>query len=346
MRLFKLVAVGPLWRGSNAGGLFRALSRLGCQMEVVDEFYHISLQTKDKKLKILERIIRPLQAEEYNKEIRKRVDLLKPDVLFVYKGTFVKAETLIYAKNKGCKLMMFFPDVSTKAHGGYLPQAIPHYQLICTTKTFGITDLREQYHFTNAHFVPHGFDPEIHRPLPISDVDKRNFSCDVSFIGTWSPKKEAWLSQLKAGIPNVNLKIWGSQWFKATSEGIKDCIGGTEVLGDVYAIALQCSKINLGILSEQRIGSSSGDRITSRTFHIPGCAAFMLHERNEESLQYFKEGECGFFDGPEDLITQTKRYLADDGLRDKVRLAGYQRALADHSLDSRAKTVLSFMETL
>jgi hypothetical protein len=84
MRLFKLVAVGPLWRGSNAGGLFRALSRLGCQMEVVDEFYHISLQTKDKKLKILERIIRPLQAEEYNREIRKRVDLLKPDILFVY----------------------------------------------------------------------------------------------------------------------------------------------------------------------------------------------------------------------------------------------------------------------
>ncbi|NDC41823.1 MAG: glycosyltransferase family 1 protein [Chitinophagia bacterium] len=151
------------------------------------------------------------------------------------------------------------------------------------------------------------------------------------------------MAMLKEALPEADLKIWGAQWFKATTESIKPAIQGTEVLGDVYAIALQCSKINLGILSEQRVGSSSGDLITSRTFHIPGCSAFMLHERNEESLLYFTEEESGFFEGPEDMIAQTRRYLADNALRDRIRLAGYQRAMADHSLDSRAKQVLALL---
>jgi spore maturation protein CgeB len=347
MENFKIVAVGPLWRGSNAGGLFRALSRLGCLIEVVDEFYHISLQTKDLKLKVLERLLWPLQIKEYNKVICNKVNLFKPQVLFVYKGAFVTPETLQYAKKAGCRLVMFFPDVSTKAHGSYLPKAIPNYELIFTTKTFQIKDLRELYGVTEVHFVPHGFDPEIHRPLPLSQEDRRPFECDMSFIGTWSPKKEKWLSELHAALPQYSLKIWGEQWFKAETPNIKECIQGTAVLGDLYSVALQCSKINLGILSEQRIGSSSGDLITSRTFHITGASGFMLHERNAESLLYYKEEEeSGFFEGPEEMIAQAKRFLENPELRERVRLGGYHRALADHSLDSRARQVLGTMSTV
>lgn len=343
----RLLTVGPLWRGSNAGGLFRALSRKGCLIEVVDEFYYISLQTKNKKTKILERLIRPLQVDEYNNIIVKKINVFRPDVLFVYKGAFVRPSTVEHARRQKCKLVMFFPDVSTKAHGSYLPQTIPLYELIFTTKTFGIKDMKEQYGVQNAHFIPHGYDPEIHRPLPISDKERNFYGCDVSFIGTWSPKKEKWLTMLKEGLPDANVKIWGEQWHKATSEALKPAIQGGEVLGDLYSLALQCSSINLGILSEQRTGSSSGDLITSRTFHIPGAAGFMLHERNSESLSCFKEDEeSGFFEGPEEMIEKTKYFLAQPALRDKIRIAGHNRALRDHSLDARADVVIKHIETL
>ena len=68
-----ILAIGPLWRGSNAGGLFRALSREGCLIEIVDEFYYISLQTKKKFTKVLERVIRPLQTDEFNTAIKKKI---------------------------------------------------------------------------------------------------------------------------------------------------------------------------------------------------------------------------------------------------------------------------------
>jgi len=337
----RIVAVGPLWRGSNAGGLFRALSRRGCLIEVVDEFYSISLQTHETFTKLCERIIRPLQVKTYNNIIKEKIKIFHPDILFVYKGVFVLLETLKFAKERGCKLVMFYPDVSMTAHGGNIPKCIPLYDLIFTTKTFGITDMESTFGVKNTKFIPHGFDPEIHRPLMINNIDKENFGCDASFIGTWSPKKEEWLTILKEQCPDIDLKIWGNQWHKAHSSVIGSSIQGQPVVGDLYSLAIQSSKINLGILSEKVSGASSGDLITSRTFHITGASGFLLHERNEESVLYYKEDvEAGFFSGPDEMVAKVKWFLDNPIDRERIRLAGYERAQKDHSLDNRAQTII------
>jgi spore maturation protein CgeB len=343
----RILALGPLWRGSNAGGLFRALSREGCFIEVIDEFYFISLQTKTKSTKILERFIRPLQETEYNNAVKKKAAIFKPDILLVYKGVFIRPETISFIKKQNCKAVLFYPDVSMTAHGRNIPGSIPLYDLIFTTKTFGIRDMENAYGVKNAVFIPHGFDPDIHRKLNISNEEYSIFGCDASFIGTWSPKKEAWLAHLMEQLPDLNLKIWGDQWNKATAPAIKTSIQGRSIVGDLYALAIQCSKINLGILSEKVTGASSGDLITSRTFHIPGASGFLLHERNEESVLYFTEDhDAAFFDGPDELAKKVAEYLADDDRREKVCTAGHARALAEHSLDARARIILKELNTV
>ena len=343
----RVLAIGPLWRGSNAGGLFRALSRKGCLIEVIDEFYFVSLQTKKKSTKVLERIIRPLQEDEFNNAIINRIETFRPDYIFVYKGVFVRPGTLDYARKNDCRLVLFYPDVSMTVHGANIPKSIPLYDLVFTTKTFGIADMQTKYGVKKAIFIPHGFDPEIHRPLKAEKGENEIFGCDASFIGTWSAKKEKWLAHLKENIPELDLKIWGDQWNKTTADSLKTSIQGKPVVGDLYALAIQCSKINLGILSEQVSGASSGDLITSRTFHIPGASGFMLHERNEESVLYYVENEeAGFFDGPEELVAKVKYFLSNDAEREKIRVAGHIRAMADHSLDARAGIIINHLKLL
>jgi glycosyltransferase involved in cell wall biosynthesis len=333
----RILCIGPLWRGSNAGGLFKAISRQGCIIDIVDEFYYLSFHSSGIVTKVIQKCIRGLQAKEFNNAIQSSIEVFRPDILFVYKGTFVFPSTLDFGKRKGCKLALFYPDVSMTSHSKYLRANIPSYDIVFTTKTFGIKDLQYAFNVNCAHFIPHGFDPDIHRRLDISEKDKKFFACDVSFIGTYSPKKEKYLSFLKQQCPNVDLKIWGEQWYKATAPELEGCIQNTGVMGDLYAIAIQCSKINLGILSEQVKGSSSGDLITSRTFHIPGSSGFLLHEKNEESVLYFREDEeAGFFTDEQDLVLQVRTYLADDALRARIQQAGYNRALKEHSLDARA----------
>jgi glycosyltransferase involved in cell wall biosynthesis len=343
----RVLGMGPLWRGSNAGGLFRALSRQGCLIEVIDEFYYISMKTLNIITKTGERLLRPRQIEEYNNAIKNKISVFRPDIVLVYKGVFVKPATLQFARNHNCRLVLFYPDVSLTNHGTNIPGSIPLYDLIFTTKTFGITDMQTMFGVKKASFIPHGFDPEIHRKLEISAGESAIFGCDVSFIGTWSLKKEKWLAYLIENIPGLNIKIWGDQWEKTVSTSLKTAIQGRSIVGDLYAIAIQCSKINLGILSEKVTGASSGDLITSRTFHIPGASGFMLHERNEESVLYFRENEeAAFFDGPEELVVKVKEMLGNDTLREKIRLAGYKRAVAEDSLDQRAMTIIEQLKTL
>ncbi|MCB9294275.1 MAG: glycosyltransferase [Lewinellaceae bacterium] len=344
----KILCIGPLWRGSNAGGLFKAFGRQGCLIEVVDEFYYLSLQQEQSlPLKICTKILRPWQIQSFNLAILSKFSLVKPDILLVYKGAFIKSTTLIRIKQRGAKLVNFYPDVSMFSHGKLLPQTMPLFDLVFTTKTFGKEDLRNAFGVENSVFIPHGFDPEIHRLIPGFNDLKQKYVCDVSFIGTWSPKKEALLAKLKTSLPGIELKIWGNQWHKSKEENLKKSIQHNEVLGDLYALAIQSSTINLGILSERVRGASSGDRITSRTFHIPGSGGFLLHERNAESVQYYQENkEAAFFETPEELADKVQYYLNNPEKREAIRLAGYKRALADHSLDSRAKTVLAHLHNL
>ena len=59
-----------------------------------------------------------------------------------------------------------------------------------------------------------------------------------------------------------------------------------------------------------RKGASSGDLITARTFHIPACGGFMLHERTAEVREFFDEGrECAMFEGAAEMVAKVGYYL-------------------------------------
>ncbi|MFN3998543.1 glycosyltransferase [Algoriphagus sp.] len=334
-----------MWRGSNAGGLFKALSRSGALIEVVDEFYFIPLSASSFLIKSISKILRPLYFVDFNRQIIQAFDRFLPDFVLVYKGAFVFPSTLDFFKSKGVKIINFYPDVSFHTHGTLLQKTLPKYDKIFTTKSFGAKDYQEQLGLKDVVFVPHGFDPEVHKSIEKEFIPSDYF-CDVSFIGTYSPKKQKILEAITQRFPSINLKIWGTQWEKCTTRILYRHIQPSGVFGDLYAAAIGASKINLGILSEQVKGASSGDLITSRTFHIPASKGFLLHEKNEESILYFKENvEAGFYESIPDLLDKIEYFLNNETERLQIAAAGYQRSLKEHSLDQRAQTVISHINS-
>src|SRR6478609_8824538 len=306
----KILCIGPQWRGSNAGGLFRALSRTGNLISVVDENYFINLSNATFFVKLIDRVFRSWHIKEFNNAILREAKAFNPEVVLVYKGAFVLPQTIMQLKSKGYKVVNFYPDVSFHTHGSLLVETLPLYEYVFTTKTFGIKDMREQLGIVNSSFIPHGFDPDIHKPIHVENINHSYFSCDVSFIGGWSEKKEALLSALKRALPEVNLKIWGGRWANCQDPVLKSSIQNCSILGDLYALGILSSKINLGLLHEQVTGASSGDQITSRTFHIPGAGGFMLHERTSELAEYFEEGkEIECFGDADEMIHKVRHYL-------------------------------------
>lgn len=325
-----------------------ALRRRGHSIQVIDEHQFSGATWRSTPARLLRRLLRPILARELYLEARRLADAFRPQGLFVFKGSLVHPDVVRFYKEGGIPTVNFYPDVSFLVHGHYIPRALPLYDHVFTTKSWGIADMQAQLGVKSISFLEHGFDPEIHRPLPLDEEDRARYGCDVAFIGSWSPKKEQLLGALRRALPGASMKIWGSFWDNAQIPELLSSIQGGHVIGDEYTKALLGAKICLAVLSEGRKGASSGDLITSRTFNIPACGPFMLHERNEESLRYFKEGEeAAFFDGPEELVQQVDCYLRQPNDRETVARRGRERCLnSGYSLDDRMRKVVEVFHDL
>ncbi len=336
----RILFIGPQWHGGDSVGLARAFRRLGHIVQTVDPDVFFP-SGKSFPLKVVRKCFRPLFRKEFNNKILNEAKYFQPQLCIVPKGEQVEPQTLLVLKSHGIFLILFYPDVSYFVHGARIPKCLPLYHHIFTTKSFGIADLRDKMNITSVEFLPHGFDPDIHRPLLLDNNYLELMESDASFIGTWSPKKEMFMVKVAEILPQIKLRIWGNQWEKSTQSVIKSYTEGTGIVGDVYPLAIQCSKINIVILSEIRFGASSGDKITAKTFQIPASGGFMLHERTEEVLEFFREGEeIACFGSPEELADKIRYYLEHEEERELIRLAGHRRCIAENNLEKRAKIII------
>jgi hypothetical protein len=339
----RILAVSALWQGANDYAFVRAFRRMGHSVRVVSEKEYLPAW-QNRLLRLVRRVMNDRIVEEYNRALLHEARMLQPDLLFVFKGALVKGGTLRAIREAGTICIQFYPDVSFRTHGLHLPGALPEYDWIFSTKSFGLKDMADQLSVTNSSFLPHAFDPETHVPVACPAMDAGRYACDLSFVGNHSPKKQKILEGLKRAMPDLDLKLWGPAGWSV----MPDLYQGHPVLGIEYAKAIRLSRINLGLLSEQREGASSGDLITARTFEICGAGGFMMHERTAEAEQFFEDGkECVMFSDHDEMVDRIRHYLAHDEERRAIAWAGRQRSLdSGYSTDDRARAVIAKYQEL
>jgi len=118
-------------------------------------------------------------------------------------------------------------------------------------------------------------------------------------------------------------------------------LGGT--LSDIEMVKLYSrSKINLGFSS---CGDThkTGERILQvrlRDFEVPMSGGFYMVEYMAELEEFFDIGkEVVCYEGPEDLAEKITYFLQHDNEREKIRKAGYERCLRDHTWHKRFEMV-------
>ena len=296
--------------------------------------------------KALRRLLWFRLVEEFNNHILREAVVFRPDIFIAFKGTYIYAETLRSLRQGGIALYNYFPDTSAFTYGKWIPQSLPEYDCIFYTKPFWYSDVTKQIPLKAGAFLPHGYDPQLHRPMPLDERDISEYRCDVSFIATHTKYKETHVANLMTLRPDLNLCIWGDGWTaRCGSPDLHRCIKGIPLLGDRFSKGIQAARINLAIMTGPRKGASSGDLTTSRTYAIPASGGFMLHERNSEVLTLYKEGEeIECFDSAEELAEKIDFYLAHPQAREQIARAGYARCVTAYSYDNRMSELLRWHE--
>lgn len=339
--MLRILLTGTNWYGSNARSCADSLRRLGCDVLDIDEetFFPAGNALS---ARVARRLLMPWMAREFNIAILNAAKTFAYDFFLSMKGTHIERSTLRSLARNGQPLYNFFPDTSAFQWGRRLPEALPEYSCVFFTKAFWLHDVTARISLRSAFFLPHGYDPILHRVFSLQRHDDSEYGCDVSFIGTYTSHKESILAELLRLRPHLNLSIWGDRWTrKSTAPELRNSIKGFPLLGERYSRAIQVAKINLAIMSGVMPGASSGDLTTSRTYTIPASGGFMLHERNDEVLSLYEEGaEIECFDCAEELANKIDYYLAHPEERAKIAHAGHIRCVPAYSYDRRMADLL------
>jgi spore maturation protein CgeB len=287
-----------------------------------------------------------------NRDLIAAVAGFTPDMVFVYRGTHIVADTLkrIKQQHPGVTLVGYNND-DPFAKGHYYSlwrhflKAVPSYDLMLAYRHHNLDDFL-RIGAKRVGLLRSWYFPERNHPVKLSDEDKINYECDVVFIGHYEPddRKQYLEEVVRRGF---KLRVFGPgyEWDSKlrNSSELLHLVPVRLVWGEEYNKALCGAKVALCFLSKL-----NRDTYTRRCFEIPATGTLMLSERTDDLTGLYKEGkEADFFRSKEELIEKLTLYLGDEQLRQAVAFNGYRRVVRDgHDVVSRMKQILEHVEKI
>jgi glycosyltransferase involved in cell wall biosynthesis len=265
---------------------------------------------------------------------------LQPDVVFVWRGTMIRRNTLERIRARTGALLVSYnnDDPFSWRHANiaayhrvmwrHYIRAIPDYDIHFVFRHLNVQELRDagarEVHVLKPYYIP-----SLHRPLTLTPAEEARYRSQAVFVGHYEPDGREHLvrSLMDAGVA---VKVFGSPAWSRHLPGNPPVV---PLDGLDYARALNAADIGLCFLSRL-----NRDSYTIRCFEIPACETVLLSTRTTDLQNMFREDvEAVYFSTPEELVVKARWLLADDERRQAIARAGRARLLRDgHSVDDRA----------
>ena len=343
-------------------GMLKALQALGW---VVEKFSWQNYIPESIWGKVQERYIFGSVIKRINEALIEECNSLKPDVVFIYKGIYFWPQTITqlkdytrlvvsyhpdnpfgnynadYAKRYRIKENMLLNKIVTYEKSLYLPRrvdnfikAIPSYDINFVPRVENIGEYKNvgarEVYLLRRYYIP-----ELHRPMELTEDDKKRFESDVIFIGHFEPDQRTECLEALLDV-GVRVRLFGGGWNRSLSRELRKAFGTSirPLYGEEYVKALCASKIALCFLSKL-----NKDTSTIRSFEIPACGTLLLSERTDEMKELFEEDkEAVYFSDKEELVQKVQLLLEEPEKRNAIAIAGHRRCISDgHDVVSRMR---------
>lgn len=298
-----------------------ALRRLGHQL------LHIDLRNLLPKTAWVDRMTWRLGGDLLTpwliRPLNKMLDGLRFDLCYVDGGEWVTPKVIQILRLHCSKVINYNIDDPLGPRDGArfkaYRQSLPYYDFNAVVRQENVAEAKS-LGSKNVRRVYRSADELSHAPRLLTEKDRQNWDSDIFFLGTWFPERGPFLIDLiKRGLP---LTIRGPNWHKAPEwPHLKKYWKGGAIAGDDYAKAIQCAKVNLGLLSKE-----NRDLHTTRSLEIPALGGLICAERTSEHAAMYAEGvDALFWNNAEECAAMCHFALDDDNRRQKIAEAGHQR---------------------
>ncbi|QGY41191.1 glycosyltransferase [Pseudodesulfovibrio cashew] len=343
MQHLRILVILPLYGGSLPIGRYvaSALREEGHLAEVFEapEFHSAYESLKD--LRVTTDRLEYLQNSFLNmisQAVLAKVETFEPDLVISMAQAPLNQQALKRLRRDGVATAMWF--VEDFRLFTYWKAFAPLYDVFAVIQKQPFFNELEAIGQPNALYLPLAAQPDFHKPLELSSVEKRKFGSAVSFMGAGYPNRRLAFRELI----NHDLKIWGTEW-----EGdhvLKPFIqmSGARVSPEDCVKIFNATRINLNLHSSVQAEElvTFGDFINPRTFELAACGAFQLVDKRSLMPDAFRDDELATFSSMDELKEMIGYFLAHPDEAEAIAVRSRARVLADHTYAARMRTLLEF----
>jgi spore maturation protein CgeB len=268
------------------------------------------------------------------------IEEFKPDVIFALAQAPLNERVLKYASEKGIvKAFWFVEDWKLFTYWKYFAPFYDYFFVIQQDEFFkklGSIGVK------NFHYLPLACEPTVHKPIDVSEEDKKRYGSTLSFVGAGYYNRRKFFRKFL----NYDFKIWGSDWDGEINLSKLIQERGRRVSTEESVKIFNSSLININLHSSTYYEgiAPDGDFVNPRTFEIAACNSYQLVDRRKYLPLHFKEGdeiltyssERELKDYISDIMDNPKKY-------EGVKNASYKRVLQEHTYFHRMSTVSTIL---
>ena len=260
-----------------------------------------------------------------------------PDVVLVISGFYVHAEILNLIRSRGHKTVLLCTE-SPYEDDRQLKKA-PLYDMVLLNDPTNIEAFREVN--PNTHYVPHAYDPDIHKPAVKPDPE---MASDFFFCGTGYPSRVAFFDQMN--LDGIDVKFGGNwQGLDEASPLLKHLVHPQEwCLDNEEATEFyQNTKASINIYRKEseRPELEQGWSMGPREVELAATGTFFLRDPRPESDEVL--GMLPSFSSPAEASDQLRWWLGHEGERNKVTALA-REAVANRTFEHNARRLLERFE--
>lgn len=311
------------------------LKKYGHEVECF-EFYHFEANQKYSD-PLIPRI------NQMNIDFVEQCMKFKPDMLLVFKGDTIFAESLKLIKRKIRPIMAtwWVDDPFCYWDGACNIRPYEHtlkslflWDHFFIFETYSLKRLK-RIGVKKAYYLPNATDSDyFYKIHKVNKEDKIYYGSDLSFIGTPCRQRGAMIKALRN---YNNIKLWAVPGMPWKDEYFKKYQIKNDLKFNEIRKIHNYTKINL---NNHFFVNTTGANL--RTFDIPACGGFLLTDRMSDITDnLYKEGqEVIVYDSLDDLRKKVDYYLKNEKERKEIAENARQTTLKKHLYEHRVKELL------
>lgn len=280
-------------------------------------------------------VIQEQGKERMNRELLETVKRERPDVAIVVPYTDQFIPEVVDEINEHTITVGYFFDTMWRVE--YTRFWAGHFTFVTTSDTNGVQKFRDAG-YNNVIYSPFACNHHIFIKKDIPKV------YDVSFVGQYHPYRAWYLKQLKKA--KINVQVWGHRWKtgRLDQDGMVNAFNqsrinlnlSNSVSWDLRYLLSSPRAIKNTLGSIGKRDYKVREQVKGRHFEINACGGFQLSYYVEGLERCYQIGEeIALYESPEELVEKIRYYLKHEDEREAIAKRGYERTLAEHTMEQR-----------